>query len=83
MQQQHPATYGEAIEMGYSLGDTAWTRGYVSRRSEQVCDDTPIHVAGGSRQGELYVLMPSWESTTYCRRQYLTGPKNKKQNKLN
>lgn len=61
--------YLEARNKGYKLGDTAYQRGYVSRKA--YIDDLPVHKAGGRRKGQLYVLLPSYRSTQYCIRQYL------------
>lgn len=62
-------TYAEAKAQGYKDAGQTWFRGYVSRRVNP--DNQPVKVAGGSRKGELYVELPSWESTTYSIRQYL------------
>ena len=62
-------TYGEALQAGYKDGETRWQHGYVSRRCDPM--KQPVLIAGGTRKGELYVLLPSWKSTTYCIRQYL------------
>lgn len=69
-----PKTYGEAKAAGWIETDSTWTRGYVSRRSN--IDDLTIHAAGGSRRGQFFVLIPSWRSTQYCIRQYISAPKN-------
>lgn len=62
-------TYYDAIAAGYVPGDIMLQRGYVSRK---VCKDTqPVHIAGGRRKGQLYILLPNWESTQYCYRLYL------------
>lgn len=62
-------TYREALEKGYKVVGSAWTRGYVSRKAK--VDDLVCHEAGGSRKGLLYVLLPSTMSTRYCTRLYL------------
>lgn len=64
-----PATYAEAIAQGYKDGAQQWQRGYISRRQNSTA--APVHVAGGKRRGQLYVLLPSHKSTNYCVRQYL------------
>lgn len=64
-----PATYAEAIAAGYRNSDTAYQRGYVSRRSD--LDSARVMIAGGSRAGQLYVLRPCMQSSQYCIRQYL------------
>lgn len=63
-------TYYDAISAGYKDYDVRWQRGYVKRRHWNL-HDAPIHVAGGKRKGQLYVLMPSWKSSRYCYRLYL------------
>ena len=65
-----PRTYEEAIAMGYTPTFTSLQRGYVSRKMDM--DIAPVMVAGGNRKGMLYVLLPCWQSTQYCVRQYLT-----------
>ena len=64
-----PATYGDAINAGYVNADTAYQRGYVSRRIDTLT--APVMVAGGSRKGQMYVLLPCQASTQYCIRQYI------------
>ena len=60
-------TYKEAKTKGYKDGRTAYQRGYVSRKIN--IDNQPVLESG---RGELYVLLPNWNSTQYCIRQYLT-----------
>ncbi len=60
-------------ESGWERGDTRFARGYISRKSTP--DQRAIHCGGGARRGQLYVDEPSWESTSYCRRQYYTRPR--------
>jgi hypothetical protein len=62
-------TYKEALEQGYTDGETKWFRGYVSRRINP--DDQPVKTARG---GHKYVELPSWRSTQYSIRQYLVAP---------
>lgn len=62
-------TYADAIKAGYKEADTKYQRGYISRRADP--DAQPVRVAGGSRKGQLYVLLPCYRSTQYCIRQYL------------
>ena len=55
---------------GYKLvptGDVKYQRGYVSR----VKPVDIIYKAGGSRSGELFVLLPNDRSTRYCFRAYM------------
>lgn len=63
-------TYQQAIKAGYKPADTKLQRGYVSRKIN--VNNQPVIEAGGRRKGELYVELPSWQSTVYCIRQYLT-----------
>lgn len=69
MKNEMPKTYGEATAMGYIDHDCAWQRGYVSRKTD--INTQPIQVAGGNRNGQLYIDIPSWRSTRFCYRQYL------------
>ena len=51
----------------------AWTRGYVSRKTN--IEDQPVKVSG---RGEVYYISPSWRSTTYSVRVYMRpGEKTK------
>ena len=56
---------------GYVYGDIVWQRGYVSRKlTTYAC--TPVYaVTRGKRKGQLFILVPSYISTRYCRRIYL------------
>lgn len=63
-------TFAEARKQGYICGDTTYTQGYISRRAFDI-DKARIHVAGGSRKGQLFVLIPCYNSTRFCLRQYL------------
>lgn len=60
----------EALEQGYKMADMKYQRGYVSRKTNR--EEQKVQVAGGSRKGQLYVLVPCFESTQYCYRLYLT-----------
>jgi len=62
-------TLNDALAAGYKRGDMKYQRGYVSRKSD--IGKSPVHVAGGRRAGELYFLLPCYDSTIYCMRQYL------------
>lgn len=62
-------TYAEAKNNGYKPADQAYFRGYVSRKVN--ADYQIVKVAGGSRNGQLYVELPCWDSTNYAIRQYL------------
>lgn len=65
-----PATYSEALDMGYKETETKRMRGYVSRRSYNQLE-APIHIAGGRRLGQLYYMSPAYDSTRYCLRHYM------------
>lgn len=69
-------TYGEfckACEDGrIFVYDTRSERGYVSRRLKD-SDTLTTGVAGGRRDGEKYVLLPRFDSTSYCYRVYYVG----------
>ncbi|MEG0578377.1 MAG: hypothetical protein RR490_00430 [Niameybacter sp.] len=58
-------TYKQAIENGYTKGHTAYQRGYISRKTDI---NTQTVLTG--RKG-LYVLIPAFNTTIYCIRQYL------------
>lgn len=62
-------TYRDAIRAGYRPCGTSLQRGYVSRRANP--DDQEVIVAGGTRHGQLYVLLNNPRSNQYCIRQYL------------
>lgn len=62
-------TYAEALKAGYVPAGTALQRGYISRRANP--DEQEVHVAGGTRHGQLYVLLNNPRSNRYCTRQYL------------
>lgn len=64
-----PRTLGEALRMGMMPGACAYERGYVSRKADIA--ELPIHIAGGSRLGQLYTRQPNWHTTYYCTREYL------------
>ena len=56
---------------GYVYGDIVWQRGYVSRILTTYAS-TPVYaVTRGKRKGQLFILVPSYISTRYCRRIYL------------
>jgi len=62
--------FNEAWNMGkIVLYDMKSERGYVSRRLKD-SDTLTTGVAGGRRAGEKYVLLPRWDSTSYCYRVY-------------
>ena len=62
--------FNEAWNMGkIVLYDMKSERGYVSRRLKD-SDTLTTGVARGRRAGEKYVLLPRWDSTSYCYRVY-------------
>lgn len=63
-------TYRDALNAGYRNADVTYELGYVSRRLDT--DTAPVLKAGGSRKGQLYVLLPCRHSSRFCFRQYLT-----------
>lgn len=69
-------TLQEALNMGYSLGDIKYQRGYVSRKVN--INNQPVLAAQGTRNNEKYVLVPAWNTTNYCFRQYLIAPERKR-----
>lgn len=62
-------TYKEAKANGYKVIDVAWTRKYISRKTN--VDEQPVLEAGGKRKGMLFVEVPCWKSTQYSKRLYL------------
>jgi hypothetical protein len=62
-------TYRDAIAAGAKRGHTAWSRGYVSRKSKS--GDAKLHIAGGRCAGLYFVKLATWRSTQYYVRQYL------------
>lgn len=64
-----PRNWAEAKAAGYRATNTSLQRGYV--RVGLRDNDMPVRVAGGSRKGQLYVLMHNPQSTMYCIRQYI------------
>ena len=63
-------TYSQALQGGYRLADQQYQRGYVSRKV--ITDNQPVLTAGGARKGDKYVLLPAWNTSRFCVRQYLT-----------
>ena len=62
--------FNEAWKTGkIVLYDMKSERGYVSRRLKD-SDTLTTGVARGRRAGEKYVLLPRWDSTSYCYRVY-------------
>lgn len=72
-------TYAEVRALGYTLADTTWEAGYLSRKT--VISTQPVLYAGGKRKGQPYVEMPSFVSNRYFIRQYLNPPKSESYSK--
>lgn len=64
-----PRTYGEAIASGYITADRKYSRGYISRKTD--INNQPIKIAAGKRKGDIYINIPSYDSTRYHYRLYL------------
>lgn len=62
-------TYAEALKAGYQNGEVRYSSGYVSRKVNISTQE--VRIAGGSRSGQLYVVVPSYHTTRYHLRQYL------------
>ena len=58
-------------EQGYVYGDIAWQRGYVSRTLTTNSTRPVYSVTRGKRKGQLFIVIPSYISTRYCKRIYL------------
>lgn len=65
-----PKTLKDAYDAGYKITETKHVRGYLSRRIDDY--EQPVKIAGGIRKGQLYVELPSFASSTYHYRCYLT-----------
>ena len=61
-------TVQELLDMGYHKADMQYTKGYVSRKQDDMLAE--VHEAGGNRKGEYYALVPCFSSSRYCFRQY-------------
>lgn len=59
----------DLMSLGYYVDDTKWAQGYISRNVDSAL--TRVKVGSGRRKGQLYVDVPSWESTQYHIREYL------------
>lgn len=70
-----PKTLKDAYNDGYTITETKHVRGYLSRKIDD--NDQPVKIAGGIRRGQLYVELPSFASSTYHYRCYLTKPIDK------
>lgn len=64
--------YSDYLNDGYTFGDITKQLGYVSRKLSCVGDNPVYGVASGKRKGQVFVLYPSYNSTRYCLRVYLT-----------
>ena len=66
-------TLNDYLDAGYRLdGGKSYTKGYVSRKVD--LGNQIVYEAGGNRKGQFYILAPSYTSTRYCFRHYLTKP---------
>lgn len=63
-------TFAEAKKKGIEYHHTAWSRGYVSRKTD--IDKHIVHKAGGKCKGLYYILAPSWLSSRYCNKVYFS-----------
>ena len=63
-------TVKELKEKGYVNTDIKYQRGYVSRKNYNP-DIQTVYTAGGKRKGDKYYLVPCYNSTQYCYRQYI------------
>ena len=59
-------TYAEAKKEGYKPTYRAYQRGYVSRKIN--ADEQEVIT---SPRGKKYVLLPAFNTTQYCIRQYI------------
>lgn len=64
-------TLREALDEGYKLNNMTYQRGYVTRKPRKP-EEIWVKTAGGTRKGELYILMPCFTSTRFCYRVYLS-----------
>lgn len=69
--------YSDYLNDNYTFGDIKKQRGYVSRKLTCIGDNPVYSVTSGKRKGEVFVLYPSYNSTRYCLRVYLTKPENR------
>ena len=66
--------YKEAKEQGYKVYQTKMQSGYVTRKA-RADEQIEVLTAEGNRKGDLYILMPNYNSTRYCKRCYLRKEK--------
>lgn len=59
-------TYKEALKKGYKKTDLVYALGYVSRKAN--VENLEVKT---SKKGRKYVLLPNWNSTRFCFKQYL------------
>ena len=64
-------TFEDFRNQGYVYGDIVWQRGYVSRKLETNATRPVYAVTRGIRKGQLFIVIPSYISTRYCKRIYL------------
>ena len=57
----------------YDVIEVKAQTGYISRKTRALTerDNTPVFVAGGNRKGQLYYLLPRYDTTRSCWRCYL------------
>ena len=60
-------TFKSALDSGYKLERQAYQLGYVSRKINVL--ESPVW---RTRRNKLFVLLPAFNTTKYCIRQYLT-----------
>ena len=65
-------TFEDFQNQGYVFSDIVWQRGYVSRKITTNATRPVYSVTRGKRKGQLFIVMPSYLSTRYCRRIYIT-----------
>lgn len=65
-------TYKQAVEKGWKIKDETFQRKYVSKKIN--LENQPVLAASGRRNGQFFIEMPSWQSTRYSIRRYLTPP---------
>ena len=62
-------TLDDALKAGYVRADMRLHVGYAPRYAD--IGKTPVHIAGGKRKNEFYIMLPCDLSLKYYYRQYL------------
>lgn len=62
-------TLKDALENGYIITEWKYQGGYVSRKVDGL--QQPVLIAGARRKGQMYVLLPAYNTTRFCYRAYL------------